>query len=104
VIGRLGGSEYLRGVSVGMLMTLPWAAVLMIWRAYGQLDEFGRQRQTQAAAVAFVVVMLLAMTYFPLQVAASWPALPLWVLWVVGVTTWGAVLVAGELRDPPLGT
>ncbi|WP_027482131.1 hypothetical protein [Deinococcus pimensis] len=103
VLGGRASSDFLRGVSTGMLAVLPWAVAVMVWLGYRQLDEFGRLRQTQAAAISLVVVLLLAMTYYPLELAVPLAPLPLWILWVVGVGTYGLALGVMSARDGRAG-
>ena len=100
VIGRLSGqSDFLHGVSTGILTVLPWAIVLMVWRGYRQMDELGQRRTLLASAAGFVAVMLLAGTYFPLQQALKWPALPGFTYWLVGWAVWGVMTAAMSLAD-----
>lgn len=103
VVGALGRSDFLRGFSTGLLVVLPWAIVLMVWRGYRQMDEFGQRRSLRAAGAAFVVVMLACGTYFPLQQSAHWPELPVWLLWVVGWGSWGLALALEALQDRRAG-
>ncbi len=91
-IARANGNDFLSGFQTALMTLLPWAVVLMVWRGYKQMDEYGKHNLLRASSVSFVVVMLLSQTYFPLEQALKLPAMPLWILWVVGWTVWGMSL------------
>ncbi len=100
--GRVNGGDgtsLLGGVSTGLITVLPWAIVLMVWRGYRQMDELGQRRTQLASAVAFVAVMLLAGTSYPLQQALKWPALPGFAYWLAGWAVFGVVTVTMAVAD-----
>ena len=85
-------SEILKSFGIGLMVVLPISLIAMTYRGYQNMDEYGKTMTLKAVAVAFMVVMALSMVYFPLQVALKWPALPLWIIWVVGSSTYGFAL------------
>ena len=91
-VARANGNTILSGFQTGLMTLLPWAVLLMVWRGYKQMDEYGKHNLLRASSVSFVVVMLLSQTYFPLEQALKLPAMPLWILWVVGWTVWSISL------------
>ncbi|GGJ19293.1 hypothetical protein [Deinococcus roseus] len=83
---------YLRGMGTGLMVVLPISLIVMAYRGYQVMDEFGRVMTLKAVAVGFMVVMGLSMVYFPLQMALRWPGLPLWVIWTVGSAAYGLAM------------
>lgn len=85
-------SGLLRGFGIALMVVLPISLILMTYRGYQTMDEYGRTMTLKAIAVGFMVVMGLSMIYFPLEAAFKWPPLPMWVIWVVGSSTYGFAL------------
>jgi len=71
-----------------LLTGLPCGLLILAYRGYRTLDEYGKLNLLRASTVAFASVMLTAMTYYPLEQALKLPAMPLWILWVVGWSVW----------------
>lgn len=92
VLARSSGNSFLSGMQSGMMAGLPWVVLAMVWGGYRQMDEYAKLNMLRAASVSFAALMLLAMTYFPLEQALKLPPMPLWILWVVGWATWGVTL------------
>ncbi|WP_034334953.1 hypothetical protein [Deinococcus misasensis] len=89
---HLKSSDLLTGVGTGLLVMLPVSLILMTLRGYRKMDEFGQLITLKACSVALMVVMGLCMVYFPLQMVLHLPALPLWIIWVVGSVTYGIAM------------
>ena len=89
---RASGSDFLSGMQSGIMLGLPWAVLVMVWGGYRQMDEYGKLNLLRASSVAFAAVMVLVMTYFPLEQALKLSPMPLWILWVVGWAVWGVTL------------
>jgi len=87
-LGHLRGSDFWTGFSFGLLTGLPCGLLILAYRGYRTLDEYGKLNLLRASTVAFASVMLTAMTYYPLEQALKLPAMPLWILWVVGWSVW----------------
>ncbi|GEM44996.1 hypothetical protein [Deinococcus cellulosilyticus] len=89
---HLQSSSILKGFGIGLMVVLPVSLILMTYRGYQSMDEYGKTMTLKAVAVGFMVVMGLSMIYFPLEAAFKLPPLPLWVIWVVGSTSYGIAM------------
>lgn len=96
--GQQQHSDFLRGVGTGLLATLPLFFGVMMIRAMQSMDEYGRQRQTQAASVAFLVVMGLAGSLMALEAGLGFHT-PAWVYYTAGMLSWGLTAALLSARD-----
>lgn len=62
------------------------------------MDEYGRQLHARAAALAFLLVMVVAGTLIALEGTLGFHT-PAWVYYTVGMTTWGATAGVLSARD-----
>ncbi|GGJ19275.1 hypothetical protein [Deinococcus roseus] len=84
---QTGTHGFLHGVTVGIRTAFPFMLFFWAYRVYLTNDEYGRIRLLKAAALAFVVVMLVTMAWYPLQQAGKLPMLPVWTGWALGTLT-----------------
>lgn len=95
---RAGGDRYdfLNGMSLGLLATLPVGMGYLLWRAYRQMDEFGQRQQERACAFAFLLSMVATMVAFAVA-SYTKTVIPLWAVYVFGMLVYTAAVVRGAV-------
>ena len=84
-VGGTGLQSFIQGVGYGIRTAFPLLLLWIMFKAYQEMDEYGRLQMLKAAAVGFVVMLGFSMAYYPLQEAGKIPPLPSWVSWTLGM-------------------
>lgn len=98
-LGTGAGFSFMRGLGLGMLLTLPIFFGMLALRALRVMDEYARYQHLVAASIAFLVVMLLSGVLLALQPALNLQT-PAWVYYLVGMLTWGVAVQVQQRRSP----
>ncbi|AWN22913.1 hypothetical protein DKM44_06465 [Deinococcus irradiatisoli] len=88
--------DFLNGMTLGLLGSLPVAMGVWLFRAYRQMDEFGQRQQERACAFAFLVSMVAIMVAFAVS-SFTGVQVPLWGLYVFGMLVYSAAVVRGAV-------
>ena len=88
--------DFLNGMSLGLLSTLPVGMGYLLWRAYRQMDEFAQRQQERACAFAFLLSMVATMMAFAV-VSFTNAVIPLWAIYVFGMLVYTAAVVRGAV-------
>lgn len=86
-------SDFLNGMELGLLVTLPVGMGALLFRAYRQMDEYGRRLQERAASLGFLLSMVATMVCYAVQSLAD-VQIPLWTIYVFGMLVYSASALA----------
>lgn len=98
VLANQTGSSFLKGFTLGVLVTLPVGLAVMFWKAFSQMDEYGQRLHQRAASAAFFVTMTATGVAFALSAGLKFQ-LPLWTVYAFGMTCWGIATAVISARE-----
>lgn len=96
--GQQTQEDIVRGFGTGVLAALPLFFAVMTLRAVRTMDEYGQQLHARAAALAFLLVMVLAGVMISLEAVLGFHT-PAGVYYAVGMATWGVAAGVLGARD-----
>lgn len=97
LLGERHPSDVLNGMELGLLTVLPVGMGLLLYRAYRQMDEYGRRVHERAAATGFLLSMIVTMVCFAASSLAHLE-IPLWVIYIFGMLVYGASVAVQSRR------
>lgn len=98
VLANRTGSSFLHGFTLGVLVTLPLGLAAMFWRAFRQMDEYGRQLHQRAGSAAFFITMTASAVGFELSAFLNFQV-PLWAVYAFGMLCWAVATAVIASRE-----
>ena len=95
--GQQAQVGWVRGFGMGVLAALPFFFAVMTLRAVRTMDEYGQQLHMRAAALAFLLVMVLAGTLISLEAMLGFHT-PAWAYYTAGMLIWSVTAAVLSAR------